>query len=59
MSSTARADASFRGLTRMLFAAKFLVGRDGEVLSRYAPPTSPESFEKDIIAALAKVAVLK
>jgi len=34
--------------------AKFLVGRDGEVLSRYAPPTSPSSIEADIRAALAK-----
>jgi len=32
--------------------AKFLVGQDGEVLSRYAPTTSPEDIEDDIKAAL-------
>ena len=32
--------------------AKFLVGRDGKVLARFAPPQSPESFEADITAAL-------
>jgi hypothetical protein len=35
-------------------AAKFLVGRDGTVLSRYAPTSSPNSIEGDIKAALAK-----
>jgi len=34
--------------------AKFLVGRDGTVLSRYAPTSSPNSIEGDIKAALAK-----
>ena len=32
---------------------KFLVGRDGEVLARYAPPDSPQSIEGDIQKALA------
>lgn len=32
---------------------KFLVGRDGTVLKRYAPTDTPESLRKDIEAALA------
>jgi glutathione peroxidase len=32
---------------------KFLVGRDGRVIKRYAPTDSPESIAKDIEAALA------
>jgi len=32
---------------------KFLVGRDGRVLKRYAPNDKPESIAKDIEAALA------
>ena len=32
---------------------KFLVGRDGRVLKRYAPTDKPESIAKDIEAALA------
>ncbi|UYZ67398.1 glutathione peroxidase [Moraxella bovis] len=32
---------------------KFLVGRDGKVLDRYAPTTKPQDLEKDIEAALA------
>lgn len=32
---------------------KFLVGRDGKVLNRYAPTTKPQDLEKDIEAALA------
>ncbi len=32
---------------------KFLVGRDGSVLKRYAPNDAPESLRKDIEAALA------
>ena len=32
---------------------KFLVGRDGQVLARYAPMDSPESLRRDIEAALA------
>ena len=31
---------------------KFLVGRDGRVLKRYAPNDSPESLEADIVKAL-------
>lgn len=31
---------------------KFLVGRDGRVLRRYAPNDSPESLEADIVKAL-------
>jgi glutathione peroxidase len=32
---------------------KFLVGRDGQVLHRYAPTTTPESISDDIEGALA------
>jgi glutathione peroxidase len=32
---------------------KFLVGRDGQVIRRYAPTEPPESLRKDIEAALA------
>ena len=32
---------------------KFLVGRDGKVLKRYAPTETPESLARDIEAALA------
>jgi glutathione peroxidase len=32
---------------------KFLVGRDGQVIRRYAPTDTPESIETDIQAALA------
>ena len=32
---------------------KFLVGRDGKVLKRYAPADTPESIAHDIEAALA------
>jgi len=32
---------------------KFLVGRDGQVIKRYAPTDKPESMKKDIEAALA------
>ncbi len=32
---------------------KFLVGRDGQVIKRYAPTDTPESITKDIEAALA------
>ncbi len=31
---------------------KFLVGKDGQVLKRYAPTDTPKSLEKDIEAAL-------
>lgn len=32
---------------------KFLVGKDGQVLKRYAPTDTPASLDKDILAALA------
>lgn len=32
---------------------KFLVGKDGQVIKRYAPNDAPDSFAKDIEAALA------
>ncbi len=32
---------------------KFLIGRDGQVIGRYAPTDKPESIAKDIEAALA------
>ena len=35
---------------------KFLVGRDGEVIRRYAPTDKPESLEADIERALAEPA---
>ena len=31
---------------------KFLVGRDGSVIKRYAPTSTPESIEADVVAAL-------
>ena len=33
---------------------KFLVGRDGRVLQRYAPTDKPESLEEAVVAALAQ-----
>ena len=35
---------------------KFLVGRNGQVIKRYAPTDTPESIKKDIEAALAQPA---
>jgi glutathione peroxidase len=35
---------------------KFLIGRDGRVIKRYAPTDTPESMAKDIEAALAEPA---
>ena len=32
---------------------KFLIGKDGQVLKRYAPTTEPKDLIKDIKAALA------
>jgi glutathione peroxidase len=32
---------------------KFLVGRDGRVIDRYAPTTKPEDLEGDVVTALA------
>ncbi|MDO4895881.1 MAG: glutathione peroxidase [Moraxella sp.] len=34
---------------------KFLVGRDGRVIDRYAPTTKPTQLEKDIIQELKKI----
>jgi glutathione peroxidase len=31
---------------------KFLVGRDGQVVQRYAPQTTPEAIEKDLLKLL-------
>lgn len=31
---------------------KFLIGRDGQLISRFAPITQPEKFEDDIVKAL-------
>jgi len=39
--------------------AKFLVGRDGSVIARYAPTASPASIEDDIRKALAADASVK
>jgi glutathione peroxidase len=33
---------------------KFLVGKNGEVLNRYAPTSKPEALEEDIERALAQ-----
>lgn len=33
---------------------KFLIGKDGKVINRYAPQTEPQSMESDIEKALAK-----
>ncbi|APX73334.1 glutathione peroxidase [Companilactobacillus allii] len=31
---------------------KFLIGRDGQMIERFAPTTKPEKFESDIVSAL-------
>ena len=31
---------------------KFLIGKDGKPIKRYAPTTKPEDLEKDVVAAL-------
>ena len=46
-------DAAGHGRIKWNFT-KFLVGRDGQVLERFAPVTKPEKFESDIIKALSK-----
>ena len=33
---------------------KFLIGKDGKVLNRFAPTTKPEDLENEIEAALAQ-----
>lgn len=35
---------------------KFLVGRDGSVLKRYAPTDTPESIERELLQLLGKIA---
>lgn len=44
--------AAFLGKDIKWNFAKFLIGRDGTVLSRYPPTTSPDEIEPDIIKAL-------
>lgn len=39
--------------------SKFLIGREGEVLGRYGPQDAPESFEEDILSALARPGATK
>lgn len=38
---------------------KFLVGRDGKVINRWASTTKPEGLKKDIVAALSKTPAAK
>ncbi|MNY69544.1 hypothetical protein D3C86_2074950 [compost metagenome] len=33
---------------------KFLIGRDGKVLNRFAPTTKPEDLESEVAAALSQ-----
>ena len=33
---------------------KFLIGRDGKVLNRFAPTTKPEDLESEVVAALSQ-----
>ena len=48
-----RAEPGLLGTTAIKWNfTKFLVGRDGAVLRRYAPATTPESIEPDVLAAL-------
>ncbi len=48
-----RAEPGLLGTTAIKWNfTKFLVGRDGTVLRRYAPATTPESLEPDVVAAL-------
>ena len=48
-----RAERGVLGTTAIKWNfTKFLVGRDGTVLRRYAPATTPESIEPDVVAAL-------
>ena len=46
-------DVSGHGRIKWNFT-KFLIGRDGELIDRYAPITKPEKIEPFIIAALDK-----
>lgn len=48
------------GLTRIKWNfEKFLIGRDGKVVNRWASTSKPESLKKDIEAALKKAPVAK
>ena len=50
-----RAERGVLGTTAIKWNfTKFLVGRDGAVLRRYAPQTTPEAIEADIVAALGR-----
>ena len=50
-----RAEPGVLGTTAIKWNfTKFLVGKDGKVLKRFAPNDSPESLKGDIEAALAK-----
>jgi len=44
-------DAAGHGKIKWNFT-KFLIGRDGQVIKRYAPQTKPEKMEEDIVVAL-------
>ena len=48
-----RAEPGVLGTTAIKWNfTKFLVGRGGDVIRRYAPATTPESIEPDVVAAL-------
>ncbi len=38
---------------------KFLVGKDGQLIRRFAPITKPEAIEEEIYSALNKKEILK
>ena len=49
-----RARSGFLGLTGIKWNfTKFLVGRDGRVIARYAPKTKPADLDAAIVQALA------
>ncbi|ERL65676.1 glutathione peroxidase [Schleiferilactobacillus shenzhenensis] len=45
-------DASGHGRIKWNYT-KFLIGRDGQLIHRYAPTTTPEKFTDDVAAAVA------
>ncbi|RDI83259.1 hypothetical protein Vi05172_g6474 [Venturia inaequalis] len=52
--------AGLLGLTRIKWNfEKFLIGRDGKVVNRWASTTKPEALKKDIEAALKKAPAAK
>ena len=55
--SAVTARALIRLFVQLSSQAKFLIGSDGTVLSRYGPPQSPSSIEGDIVKALDAVPV--